>query len=151
MLLLYPGSRVPLTHSAIYHLPVPNPTSRPPQGRIYYCYPCCILWQRKRDKCFIFCKRFHIQVICTFHYLRPIKTKFKFRFVVMKLSVLCGSQLRCHIFESRQLDPIVNRIETFTLYFYKIYIVTCRGVRASKITSSSSADWIHWHFCYKLS
>jgi hypothetical protein len=25
------------------------------------------------------------------------------------------------------------------------YIVTCRGVRATKMTGSSSDDWIYWH------
>jgi hypothetical protein len=30
-------------------------------------------------------------------------------------------------------------------------IVTCRGVRVTKKTGSSSDDWIYWHFGYSLS
>jgi hypothetical protein len=31
------------------------------------------------------------------------------------------------------------------------YIVTCRMVRATKMTGSSSDDWIYWHLGYKFS
>jgi hypothetical protein len=30
-------------------------------------------------------------------------------------------------------------------------IVTCMGVPMTKITGSSSDDWIHWHFGYNFS
>jgi hypothetical protein len=29
--------------------------------------------------------------------------------------------------------------------------VTCRVIRVTKITGSSSDDWIYWHFGYTLS
>jgi hypothetical protein len=31
-----------------------------------------------------------------------------------------------------------------------IIIVMCRRVRVTKLTSSSSDDWIYWHFGYNL-
>jgi hypothetical protein len=36
------------------------------------------------------------------------------------------------------------------LYIY-IYIVMCWMVCVTKITGSSSDDWIYWHFGYSLS
>jgi hypothetical protein len=32
-----------------------------------------------------------------------------------------------------------------------LYIITCRGLRVTKITDSRSGDWIYWHFGYRYS
>jgi hypothetical protein len=52
----------------------------------------------------------------------------------------------CNDFSGRNL-----RVDVLAMVNMKINIVTCMVVRSTKMTGSSSDDWIYWHLGYNLS
>jgi hypothetical protein len=51
------------------------------------------------------------------------------------------------------MHPVVYLILKFLFHYITTFdycIVTCRGVRVTKITGSRLDDWIYWHFGYTL-